>query len=108
MYLYIGEVMDDKIKSNKEKLANAYKYAFECWMKNFQSVPIEEVEHYSVSVGYDVHDGHIFKLEDGNYAVVIEDGCSCYDYDEAEIEIFKEFDKALDSYNKSKKRADSY
>ena len=43
---------------------------------------------------------HIFELENGKFAVVNEEGCSCYDVVEADIDIYPNLDFAKLAYKR--------
>jgi len=87
-------------EEQKKELAKRYSYEFAYWLPKMQSFPTEEREHCDRSAGYETDTIHVFKLEDGNYAVVTESGCSCYGADEAEIEVFSKEEEAIQLYEK--------
>lgn len=86
---------------NKEVLAKKWSYEFEYWLESFQSPPIELVKSVDRSESYEMDRTHIFKLEDGRYAVVNESGCSCYDPSVASIEILPTLEKAERAFAES-------
>jgi hypothetical protein len=74
-------------------------YEIKAWIKTLGSMPVERVAHEDLSESYEMTEAHVFKLENGQYALVTEDGCSCYSADEAEIELFPTQEKAVDKFN---------
>jgi hypothetical protein len=50
------------------------------------------------SPDYEMDRKHIFLLENGQYALVKECGCSCYDRSDAEICLYKTKEDALDAF----------
>ncbi len=83
----------------REQLYDEWKYDFDAWIKTFMSAPTELVLSYDYSESYEMDRGHIFKLENGKYAVVMECGCSCYDPGNAEINIFENLTDATIKFN---------
>lgn len=73
-------------------------YEIEAWITSLGSVPVERVKHADHSEGYDMSEGHILRLENGKYAVVIEEGCSCYSSSDAQIELFPTLERAEESF----------
>ncbi len=85
---------------SKQELSEKYEYEFKDWINNFKSYPIEEIELCDRSEDYSIDKIHVFKLEDNNYAVVVESGCSCYSNSDAQIEIFSSKKDAIAKYEK--------
>jgi hypothetical protein len=52
------------------------------------SFPVERIAHFDMAGAHSKCEAHILKLENGQYALVIEEGCSCYEPKDAEIELF--------------------
>ena len=84
----------------KQKLWEAWSYEFSEWIKSLQSAPVELVSSANYSSGYDMDRCHVFKLEDGKYAVIVESGCSCYDVSDAKIELFPKKSQATEKFKK--------
>jgi hypothetical protein len=74
---------------------SASDYALECWEQQFGSRAVQQVAHADWSEPYEVDSAHVFKLLDGKFAVVIERGCSCYDYSDADITVVSTKEEAL-------------
>lgn len=92
---------DSSELTSKEKLWESWSYEFAEWIKTMQSAPIELVKSVDYSQSYEMDRGHIFKLENKSYAVVIESGCSCYSCSDAKIELFgkkSDAEKSLQKY----------
>ena len=62
-------------------------YQIEAWIIRLGSMPIQRIAHQDLGQNYAIRQAHALKLENGKYALVIEDGCSCYDPSKASIEI---------------------
>lgn len=75
-------------------------YDVEAWIAMLESVPIESIKQVDHSRSYDMARGHLFKLENGKYATVFEEGCSCYTPENAQIELFPTLERALDSFKR--------
>lgn len=88
---------------NENKL-NQFEYELPYWNKTFGSPAIEIIISADESESYEIDAFHVFKLENGKYATVYENGCSCYDYArDAEIELFPDKEKALEQFYKWQK-----
>ena len=74
------------------------------WIEQLGSVPVERVRHADHSESYEMSVAHIFRLENGKYAVVIEEGCSCYSSSDAQIELFPTLKRAEESFNEWEKQ----
>ena len=70
----------------------------ECWTSTAGSKPASEVGHADFSESYEVDTMHVFQLQNGQWAVVRECGCSCYESSEADIELFPSYGKAVIKY----------
>lgn len=70
-------------------------YEIKRWIITLGSMPIERVAHADFSEPYEMNMAHVFKLENGQYALVTECGCSCYDPSDAEIDLFPNKNTAL-------------
>lgn len=84
----------------KEDLFKEWKSEFSAWMFTFGSAPIELVVSEDWSESYEMTRRTIFKLENGQYALVKENGCSCYTYADADIELFPSKRAALVAFKK--------
>jgi hypothetical protein len=84
-------------------------YELETWITQLGSVPVERTHHENLSPSYEMCMAHVFKLENGQYALVTEHGCSCYTPDSANIDLFptlKAAEKNFNEWVKANKRED--
>lgn len=77
------------------KTTNTSEYAIDCWNSKLGVTIVKEIVSKDWSAPYEMDAAHVFRLSNDEYAVVIERGCSCYSYDDAEIEVVKSKDEAL-------------
>lgn len=77
-------------KEEKDKLWESWSYEFQEWIKKLRSVPVRLVVSYDKSESYDMDRLHVFELENGQYAVITECGCSCYSASDADVDLFPE------------------
>lgn len=87
----------------KEQLWKDWSYEFQEWIKTLQSAPVELIKSYDWSRSYEMERGHIFKLENNQYALIIEHGCSCYSPSWASIEVFPDLEKAQIKFDEAEK-----
>ena len=77
-----------------------------CWSDGWTSTAgakaVAEVGHADCSESWGMEMMHVFQLEGGQYAVVHESGCSCYDSNDADIELLP-FAIAFEKYIRYKK-----
>lgn len=78
----------------KEIKYEAWRYEFDAWMSILESVPKFILYSIDKSESYEMDRRHLFKLENGRYAVVKESGCSCYSPSGAVINLFEELEQA--------------
>lgn len=74
-------------------------WGIECWESVHKFKVVRQLEHKDNSEPYEVDEAHVFELEDGRYATVLEYGCSCYSYDDAIVNIFDTLDEAMENFN---------
>jgi hypothetical protein len=79
------------------------KYEIDAWRFTLGSAPIKRVAHCDLSEPYEMREAHVFKLENGKYALVTEEGCSCYESSDADIDLFSGKKDALEAFEKWKK-----
>ena len=89
-------------------LQERFKYEFKEWIEELGSMPIEMLASEDFSQSYETRTMHIFKLENGKYATVIESGCSCYDPSLATIDVLKSKEDALEQFNNWRKQQKEY
>jgi hypothetical protein len=83
---------------NKE-IAERFSYQNEYWAAAAGANIVEVIEEENTSADYEVQERHLFKLENGRFAVVEESGCSCYSLMDANIETFDTKEEAQAAYN---------
>lgn len=79
-------------------------YEIKSWLPKLGSIPIERVAYKDMSESYEMERAHVFRLENGQFALVTESGCSCYDYEDAVIDLFPDLKSAMESFDKWVKR----
>ncbi len=82
------------------ELQKEWKYEFESWNDTFGSPAKALIESDDRSEPYEMDRRHLFELENGQYAVVREYGCSCYDSRDADIELYPTLKRAEDAYKR--------
>lgn len=70
------------------------------WIVALGSMPVKRIAHKDFSVPYEMNMAHVYELENGKYALVTEQGCSCYSADRAVIDLFPALDAAMNSFTK--------
>lgn len=86
---------------NKEKLVEAWEWEFKYWIPIFGSEPIRLVYSKDNSEPYEMDRRLIFGLENGQFAVVKERGCSCYEPSEAVIDLLPTLEKAIEVFEQA-------
>jgi hypothetical protein len=84
--------------------------SLDCWQKSWESrvggaKATSELGHYANPNADWTDEVHVFHLSDGTYAFVSESGCSCYTYDDANLELLP-VAQAMEKYREFKKRND--
>lgn len=90
--------------NDKEELAENWKYDFAYWLPRFESHPIRLVVSGDHSESYEMERFHVFKLENGKFATVHECGCSCYESEDASIDILPTLSKAMSQFEEWEKK----
>lgn len=72
------------------------------WIGALGSMPISRIAHKDNSRSYEMEMAHVFELENGKFALVTEEGCSCYSPEKAYIELFPDKEKALEKFSQWK------
>lgn len=78
-------------------LNKEWEYQFREWKKVIGFEPIEHIKSEDFSEPYEIDIGHVFKLVEDKGALVLEQGCSCYDAGDASIDIYPDVECALDA-----------
>lgn len=75
----------------------------DCWNSRVNGAKaVSELAHYANPEADWTDEMHVFVLTDGTYVVVYESGCSCYTYDDADLEPLP-FARAIEKYIAYKK-----
>jgi hypothetical protein len=93
-----------KYEINGEKELNEKWYQVKYWNETgrFPSPAVALVKSADHSEPYESDSQEIFKLKDGQFALVLESGCSCYDAaTDADIELYPDLTKAKEAWNKA-------
>ena len=69
------------------------------WLFRMGSKPVREVASVDLSESYEMRAARVFHLESGQYALITEMGCSCYDSTMADIDLFPTEHDAMKSYD---------
>ena len=75
-------------------------WEIKAWSTRLGSYPIKVVAHEDRSEMYETNEATVVELENGKYALITEQGCSCYESEDAEIELFPSRIQALESFDK--------
>lgn len=95
--------MDEKTKDSISERVGIDSWDLSAWIEKLGSIPVERIKFVDRSEGYSIEQAHLFRLENGKYAVVIESGCSCYSSSDAQIEVFPTFQRAEESFKEWEK-----
>lgn len=79
-------------------------YEIEYWIERLGSPPVERVRHADHGESYEMSQAHLVRLENGKYAVIIEEGCSCYSSEDAQIEVFPTLERAEENFKEWEKQ----
>jgi len=88
----------DPVIDNKEELEDRWGYLIDQWIQRFGSQPVKLWKHKDLGETYIKCEAHIFELENNEYALVVEEGCSCYSAVEADITLYGDYDDALEKF----------
>lgn len=78
-----------------------WRYEFDAWIEILGSEPIELIKSIDKSESYEQDHKHLFKLDNGEYAVIHESGDSCYEPSDAIINKFPDLDSAITFFRKT-------
>lgn len=82
-----------------EKVPSRFSYQNEYWATLAGSNIVEVLAEEDRAESYEVHEKHLYKLENGRFAVVSESGCSCYSLADADVETFDTLVAAQAAYD---------
>lgn len=80
-------------------IPSRFSYQNEYWATLAGSNIVEVIAEEDHSEGYDVNEKHLYKLENGRFAVVSESGCSCYSLADADVTTYDTLNAAQDAYD---------
>ncbi len=80
----------------------------EYWKDKLGSKVLEEIRHADHSASYEMDEAHVYKLENGQYALVTESGCSCYSSSDAVIDLYPDEATAVEQFDKWEKEILKY
>jgi len=83
-------------------LSGFSEYEIEKWLPAFGSRPTEVVISVDRSQSYEMNKATVFKLK-SNYALVTENGCSCYSSSDANIDLYPTKKAAMEAFDKWRK-----
>lgn len=72
---------------------------YSSWETQFGSKAIRTIASEDQSADWEVNAFHVYELENGKYATVYESGCSCYDSNDAQIEVYDTEEEAMAEFN---------
>lgn len=65
-----------------------------------ESLPTRVVVSEDKGEAYEMNKATVFELESGRFAMAVEQGCSCYGADDADIELFPTEEAAMKSFKR--------
>lgn len=93
--------------SEFEKMQNQFSYELEYWNGTTGFEPVALVATEDNSGSYEMSRLHVFQLKRG-YAIVSEQGCSCYSASDADIDIHPDLDSVKTSLKNAADRNSGY
>lgn len=75
------------------------KWDLEAWITRLGSMPVQKVAWEDFSESYEMCRAHVWRLENGQYALITESGCSCYEPEDADIDLFPNKRRAMESFD---------
>ena len=73
-------------------------YEIAYWLPRLGSEPVRTVASENCSEDYQMNKAHVFELANGQYALVSEQGCSCYESEDASIDLYPDQSHALAAF----------
>lgn len=84
----------------KNKVEGLDDYELDAWRARLGSKVVARVAHEDRGGSYDMNQAHVLQLENGTFALVTEEGCSCYDVNEANIDLHPNLQAAMTAFKK--------
>lgn len=78
-------------------------YEIEDFIVRLGSMPIERIAFEDRAGSYEMRQASVYKLENGQFATIVEEGCSCYSRTQADIELFASVNPAMEKFELWKK-----
>lgn len=97
--------MTDELRCKVQGLDS---WQIEAWIMRLGSFPRKRVFHKDYAGSYEKREAHVLQLENGKYALVVEEGCSCYESSQANIEIFQSLFKVRSQFEKWCKEKEAF
>ena len=70
------------------------------WAYRLGGIPEVLLVSHDRSESYEADRAHVFKVRPGRYALVLEQGCSCYNYKDARIYLYGDRKSVMNDYNR--------
>lgn len=78
-----------------------WSYEFKAWEPQFGSPAVAIVKQEDKSAPYEMDRATLFRLKErGVYALVVEEGCSCYEVHDAQIDVIRGKQEALAAFDR--------
>ena len=85
-------------------LISTWNPEFEHWGESVPAEPVRVVKHKDMSPSYETRQVTIFELNNGEYLLAEEEGCSCYSCEDAVLNLYPTEEMATDSFNRVVKK----
>lgn len=79
----------------------SYEGARKTWEQQYKCKIVREIVSQDKSENYETDAAHVFELDNKQFMAVIERGCSCYDYSDADVTICDCEAAALEIFKKA-------
>lgn len=70
-------------------------YEFDAWKGRLGGIPQALICSASRDGAYEMDSAHVFQIRPNRFALVLEQGCSCYYVEEADIYIYERMEEAI-------------
>lgn len=85
-------------------LIETWEFEFRNWGERVPATPRRVVKHKDMSHSYETRQVTIFELNNGEYLLAEEEGCSCYSDEDAVLNLYPTEKMATDSFNRVVKK----
>ncbi len=86
--------------TTKTKIEGLDDYELDAWKNRLGSKVVERVAHEERSGSYEIDRAHVLRLANKQFALVTESGFSCYDVNDAVIDLHPTKKAAMDAFDK--------